>query len=66
VIEEAIAGSRWTRTATAVIRLLLAARDPDTGRPLARRWSTTSRCSSSPIDTTSTTLTYALWALGRT
>jgi cytochrome P450 len=49
-----------------LIRLLLTARDPDTGRPLTREEvvSDLAVFLIAGHDTTSTTLTYALWALG--
>lgn len=50
-----------------LVRLLLAARDPDTGRPMTRDEvvSDLAVFLIAGHDTTSTTLTYALWALGR-
>jgi len=67
VIEEAIAGCESDPDRDCeLVRLLVAARDPATGRPLTR-----DEVVSDLVvfliaghDTTSTTLTYALWALG--
>ena len=67
VIEEAIAGSEVDPDRDCeLVRLLLAARDPDTGRPLTREEvvSDLAVFLIAGHDTTSTTLTYALWALG--
>ena len=67
VIDEAVAACRTEPDREAeLIRLLLDARDPETGRPL------TDKAIRDELlvfllaghDTTSTTLTYALWALG--
>ena len=67
VIEEAIAGGEADPDrACELVRLLLAVRDPDTGQPLTRD-EVVSNLEVFLIaghDTTSTTLTYALWALG--
>lgn len=67
VIEEAIAGYQAHPDRDCeLVRLLLAARDPDTGRPLTHD-EVVSNLAVFLIaghDTTSTTLTYALWALG--
>jgi cytochrome P450 len=67
VIEEAIAGCEADPDrGCELVRLLLSVRDPDTGRPLTRD-EVVSNLEVFLIaghDTTSTTLTYALWALG--
>ena len=67
VIDEAIAGCEADPDRDCeLVRLLLAARDPDTGRPLTRDEvvSDLTVFLIAGHDTTSTTLTYALWALG--
>lgn len=67
VIEDAIAGCEADPDRDCeLVRLLLAACDPDTGRPLTREEvvSDLSVFLIAGHDTTSTTLTYALWALG--
>ena len=67
VIDEAIAGCEADPDRDCeLVRLLLAARDPDTGRPLTRDEvvSDLAVFLIAGHDTTSTTLTYALWALG--
>jgi cytochrome P450 len=67
VIEEAIAGYQADPARDCeLVRLLLAARDPDTGRPLTHDEvvSDLAVFLIAGHDTTSTTLTYALWALG--
>ncbi len=67
VIEEAIAGCQAHPARDCeLVRLLLAARDPDTGRPLTHDEvvSDLAVFLIAGHDTTSTTLTYALWALG--
>ena len=68
IIDEAIASARDNpESGGELIRLLLNSTDPETGRPLTER-----EISDELFifvlaghDTTSTTLTYALWALGR-
>ena len=67
LIDEAIAGCEGDPDRDCeLVRLLLAARDPDTGRPLTRDEvvSDLAVFLIAGHDTTSTTLTYALWALG--
>lgn len=67
VIDEAIAGCEEDPDRDCeLVRLLLAARDPDTGRRLTRDEvvSDLAVFLIAGHDTTSTTLTYALWALG--
>ena len=67
VIEEAIGGCEADPDRDCeLVRLLLAVRDPDTGRPLTRDEvvSDLAVFLIAGHDTTSTTLTYALWALG--
>lgn len=67
VIEEAIAGYQAEPTRDCeLVRLLLTARDPDTGRPLTHEEvvSDLAVFLIAGHDTTATTLTYALWALG--
>ena len=67
VIEGAIAGYRADPDRDCeLVRLLLAARDPETGRPLTHDEvvSDLAVFLIAGHDTTSTTLTYALWALG--
>ncbi len=67
VIEEAIASCQADPARDCeLVRLLLAARDPDTGRPLTHDEvvSDLAVFLIAGHDTTSTTLTYALWALG--
>jgi len=67
VIEEVIAGCEADpRRDCELVRLLLAARDPDTGRPLSHDEvvSDLAVFLIAGHDTTATTLTYALWALG--
>ena len=67
VIEEAIAGYQADPARDCeLVRLLLAARDPDTGRSLTHDEvvSDLAVFLIAGHDTTSTTLTYALWALG--
>ena len=67
VIEEAIAGYQANPARDCeLVRLLLAARDPDTGRPLTHDEvvSDLAVFLIAGHDTTSTTLTYALWSLG--
>ena len=67
MIDEAIAGCEGDPDRDCeLVRLLLAARDPDTGRPLTRDEvvSDLAVFLIAGHDTTSTTLTYALWALG--
>lgn len=68
VIEEAIIGCQSDPDRDSeLVRLLLVAQDPDTGRPLTRDEvvSDLAVFLVAGHDTTSTTLTYALWALGR-
>lgn len=67
VIEEAIAAHQDDPARDCeLVRLLLAARDPDTGQPLTHDEvvSDLAVFLIAGHDTTSTTLTYALWALG--
>ena len=67
VIEDAIAGCEADPDrGCELVRLLLSVRDPDTGRPLTREEvvSDLAVFLIAGHDTTSTTLTYALWALG--
>ena len=67
VIEGAIAGYQADPARDCeLVRLLLAARDPETGRPLTHDEvvSDLAVFLIAGHDTTSTTLTYALWALG--
>ena len=67
VIEEAIAGCEADPDRDCeLVRLLLAVQDPDTGRPLTHDEvvSDLAVFLIAGHDTTSTTLTYALWALG--
>jgi cytochrome P450 len=67
VIEEAIASYQAHPARDCeLVRLLLAAQDPDTGRPLTHDEvvSDLAVFLIAGHDTTSTTLTYALWALG--
>jgi cytochrome P450 len=67
VVDDAIAGclSDPDRDCE-LVRLLLSARDPETGRPLTRDEVVSNLVTFliAGHDTTSTTLTYALWALG--
>jgi len=68
VVDEAIAACEADPDrGCELVRLLLAARDPATGRPLTRDEvvSDLAVFLIAGHDTTSTTLTYALWALGR-
>jgi cytochrome P450 len=67
VVDDAIAGCLADRDRDSeLVRLLLATRDPETRRPLTRDEVVSNLVTFliAGHDTTSTTLTYALWALG--